>query len=107
MQSHHEQRIPGRNALGATRVLGSIHVNSPHPVGRSGGWLWPRSGEGLEDLDPMVGAVGDDDGAVGTDGDALDVVELAPAFAPPRAQERAGGTEALDTEVVFVDDVDG
>src|SRR4051812_28424113 len=78
---------------------------------RSSGWLpigdplheWGSSHGSLL----MAGAVGDVDGAVGTDGDALDVVELAATFAAPRTQERTRGAEALDTVVVLVDDVDG
>src|SRR5215211_4929786 len=65
----------------------------------------PRSGERLEHLDPVVGAVGDEDGAVGTNGDALYVVELPAALAPPCPQEGARGAEALDAPVVTVDDV--
>jgi hypothetical protein len=68
--------------------------------------LQPHSGEGLEHLDLVGGAVGDEDGAVGTNGDALDVVELPATFAPSRAQEFPCGTEAQDAEVAFVDDVD-
>jgi hypothetical protein len=66
------------------------------------------SGEGLEHLDPMAGAVGDEDGAVGANGDTLDVVELpgAGALAALLRQEDTRAGEALDAVIAGIGDID-